>query len=409
MSYALIRDGAVVDVAATIPDGSQQEPRAGRAYWLPLVEVTGDGYDADIHVLDFSIEIGASQVKLIAEVNSMHFRWLGDRPTAEVARMAARIGADAVEVAHADEDTNARLVREIKQAMPDLPVILGGHTTHENVARRLAEADGVFVGSCLKVGSRDTQVGDLMVVTTPPYLQSLLPPAFPHATLLKQVAGVGGMQAIVIDLNKGTIKWRVADGKARSTLARDLGIGGEEPERLQDALPQQRRVPPPGDLLDGEPESLEGDVRVEAPASRREPDVDVAERPDVEARVRAQVGSHHEAARVGEHVADRDRRVLGARLEPRQVADQRRVEPDEALLPQLHDEDRREDLADGAELEGGLPAHRNARIEVRQPERLAGDEALSVGDRDREPREAVRVEDVLDVGAESVHGHGGRL
>jgi predicted TIM-barrel enzyme len=27
-----------------------------------------------------------------------------------------------------------------------------------NVARRLAEADGVFVGSCLKVGHRDSQV-----------------------------------------------------------------------------------------------------------------------------------------------------------------------------------------------------------------------------------------------------------
>ena len=29
--------------------------------------------------------------------------------------------------------------REIKQAMPHLPVILGGYTTHDNVARRLAE------------------------------------------------------------------------------------------------------------------------------------------------------------------------------------------------------------------------------------------------------------------------------
>ena len=72
--------------------------------------------------------------------------------------MASRAGADAVEVAHPDEDTNAKLVRDIKQAMPTLPVILGGHTTHENVARRLAEADGVFVGSCLKVSSRDSRV-----------------------------------------------------------------------------------------------------------------------------------------------------------------------------------------------------------------------------------------------------------
>ncbi len=107
--------------------------------------------EADPHdFLTYRARIGAQQIKLIAEVNSMHFRWLGDKPTADVARMAACVGADAVEVAHPDEATNARLVRDIKQAMPHLPVILGGHTTHDNVARRLAEADGVFVGSCLK-------------------------------------------------------------------------------------------------------------------------------------------------------------------------------------------------------------------------------------------------------------------
>jgi predicted TIM-barrel enzyme len=36
-------------------------------------------------------------------------------------------------------------------------VILGGHTNHDNAARRLAEADGAFVGRCLEVdgwGSR---------------------------------------------------------------------------------------------------------------------------------------------------------------------------------------------------------------------------------------------------------------
>jgi hypothetical protein len=108
--------------------------------------------------LTYRARIGAQQIKLIAEVNSMHFRWLGEKPTADVARMAARAGAAAVEVAHVDEATNARLVRDIKQAMPHLPVILGGHTTHENVARRLAEADGVFVGSCLKADRWDGRV-----------------------------------------------------------------------------------------------------------------------------------------------------------------------------------------------------------------------------------------------------------
>jgi len=108
--------------------------------------------------LTYRVQIGAQQIKLIAEVNSRHFRWLGETSTADIARMAARVGADAVEVAHPDEATNARLIRDIKQAMPQLPVILGGHTTHENVARRLAEADGVFVGACLKTDRWDGRV-----------------------------------------------------------------------------------------------------------------------------------------------------------------------------------------------------------------------------------------------------------
>lgn len=121
----------------------------------------GGMIEANPHdVLTYRNTIGAQQVKLIAEVNSRHFRGLGERSTADIARMAVRAGAAAVEVAHTDEETNARLVREIKQTMPQLPVILGGHTTHENAARRLAEADGAFVGACLKTDRWDGRVDE---------------------------------------------------------------------------------------------------------------------------------------------------------------------------------------------------------------------------------------------------------
>ncbi len=162
----------------------------------------------------------------------------------------------------------------------------------------------------------------------------------------------------------------VGDGEARPALVRDLRVGGGEPERVQDARPEDLRVPRPGHLLDDEAEGAVADVGVEVAAPWRKADLGLAQGPDVEARVRAQVGAHHQPARMREHVTDRDRRVLGAHLEPRQIARQGRVEVDQALRAQLHDQDGREDLADGAELEGRLPAHRNAGVEVRQPELL---------------------------------------
>ena len=100
--------------------------------------------------MNYRSRIGAQNIKLIAEVDGMHYRAIGERPATETAMMAKYVGAHAVEVAHRDEDTNNRVVQEIKSAIPDLPVILGGHTNHENAARRLANADGAFVGTCLE-------------------------------------------------------------------------------------------------------------------------------------------------------------------------------------------------------------------------------------------------------------------
>jgi predicted TIM-barrel enzyme len=71
------------------------------------VTAAGMGEANPHDLLTYRAQIGAQPIKLIAEVNSRHFHWMGDRPTAEIARMAARVGADAVEVAHADEAINA--------------------------------------------------------------------------------------------------------------------------------------------------------------------------------------------------------------------------------------------------------------------------------------------------------------
>ncbi|MCA9982759.1 MAG: hypothetical protein KDE09_14475 [Anaerolineales bacterium] len=103
--------------------------------------------------LRYRKHIGAQNIKLVAEVDGMHFHWHGgDKTTPEVARMARSNGAHAVEVANPDEETALRLIHDIKKAMPEMPVILGGHTNHGNAARLLAKADGAFVGSCFEEG-----------------------------------------------------------------------------------------------------------------------------------------------------------------------------------------------------------------------------------------------------------------
>lgn len=105
-------------------------------------------------VLTYRRQIDATNVGIVAEVNGMHYQAHGPaRSTADIARMAQNSGAEAVEIAHADEARNEEFVCEIKQAHPNLPVMLGGHTKHENAARRLKNADGAFVGTCLESGA----------------------------------------------------------------------------------------------------------------------------------------------------------------------------------------------------------------------------------------------------------------
>ena len=112
-----------------------------------------------LEVMDYRAKISAQQVKVIAEVESMHFRWFGgDRPVAQVARAARGAGADAVSLGHPDEDTTLQMIATVREAVPGLPVILAGYTNHGNAARLLAAADGAYVGTCLERGGWGGQI-----------------------------------------------------------------------------------------------------------------------------------------------------------------------------------------------------------------------------------------------------------
>lgn len=104
-----------------------------------------------LKVANYRKLINAQDVAIIAEIEGYHFHGFGeDTPITQKARMAMNVGADAVEIMHNDEETNNKLVHEIKVANPNTPVILGGGTDLSNVRRRLKEANGALVGSCFE-------------------------------------------------------------------------------------------------------------------------------------------------------------------------------------------------------------------------------------------------------------------
>lgn len=83
-------------MAATLPSTSTWFGRTARN---GLVQADPLG------VMEYRNKINADDVKIIAEVASMHFRWLGGaKPVGEIARAAVVASADAVSLSHPDED-----------------------------------------------------------------------------------------------------------------------------------------------------------------------------------------------------------------------------------------------------------------------------------------------------------------
>jgi uncharacterized protein len=89
-----------------------------------------------LEVMEYRAKIGAQDVKIVGEVGSMHFEWLGGARTAgEVARAAVAVGADAVALGHRDEGRTLEMIALVREAVPGTAVILAGYTSHENAAR----------------------------------------------------------------------------------------------------------------------------------------------------------------------------------------------------------------------------------------------------------------------------------
>lgn len=98
--------------------------------------------------------IGADDVALFMNVTPEFSHSVSDRPVADRVRGAAYMGADALLISGPAAGVAVELdhVREAKHATPDLPVLANTGVRHDNVEAVLAVADGLVVGTSLKVG-----------------------------------------------------------------------------------------------------------------------------------------------------------------------------------------------------------------------------------------------------------------
>jgi membrane complex biogenesis BtpA family protein len=126
--------------------------RAGALVGMTLTE-HGLVEGSPLSVMEYRDKIDAWDIKIIADVDSTQFSWFGGgKPTAAVAKHAKQVGADAVALGDPDEAKTLAMIASVRAAVPGLPILLSGHTSHANAARLMAAADGAFVGSCLERG-----------------------------------------------------------------------------------------------------------------------------------------------------------------------------------------------------------------------------------------------------------------
>lgn len=126
-----------------------------------------------LKVMSYRQKIGAQDIAMVAEISGYHFLRNGSYDPDSLkatAKSAITVGASAVEVYSGDPVLNNRMVQDIKAAFPKTPVILGGGTTVENAAERLALADGAFVGSCFENGNWG---GGISAETVKKYMERL--------------------------------------------------------------------------------------------------------------------------------------------------------------------------------------------------------------------------------------------
>ncbi len=107
----------------------------------------GCAYEA----IQYRAQIGAEHISILADVYDRTGSPLGQFPLAEEARWAATFGrADGLILTGQSFDETLQMMSEVRQAKLDVPLLIGGGVTDQNVHQALQVADSVIVSTAFK-------------------------------------------------------------------------------------------------------------------------------------------------------------------------------------------------------------------------------------------------------------------
>ncbi|MEY8523098.1 BtpA family membrane complex biogenesis protein [bacterium 1XD8-76] len=118
----------------------------------PFGEIVGQ----PMKVMQYKKSLDMPGLDMIAEISGYHFLnkdGYNKEQLIQQAKNVLKVGAAAVEMSHPDEAVNNQMVADLKEAIPGIKIVLGGHTNVKNVSSRLRLADGAIVGSCFENGN----------------------------------------------------------------------------------------------------------------------------------------------------------------------------------------------------------------------------------------------------------------
>ncbi len=103
-----------------------------------------------VEARDYRTQLGHEEIKILADVHDRTGKPLTATPIEMASEWAVRTGADSLILTGSSLDESLQYLRSVREAGIQVPLVMGGGATDENVSAILQCADGVVVSSALK-------------------------------------------------------------------------------------------------------------------------------------------------------------------------------------------------------------------------------------------------------------------